>query len=250
MIDKILLAIFIVAVILLFYFIANFIFKRLIKNKVSKRKETIFFLIISVAKYTGLLIGLFVILTIFGIDTASVLAGASLLGILLGFALQKLMQDMISGFFIIFENQYVVGEYVAINLIIGEVLELGLKTTKILTYEGEIHFFANGDIKSVVNYSRNYSLVVIDLPILHEYQFSFVNRILEEVVNSFYHESALETPRIKGVQTIDELCYWVRIVCITKSFENFDVSRMLKTKIVEKLKEKEVKYVDLTIIKR
>jgi len=250
MLDKILMASLVVAVIVSLYFIANFIFKRLIKNKVSKRKETVFFLIISVAKYIGLLIGVFVILTIFGIDTASVLAGASLLGILLGFGLQKLMQDMISGFFIIFENQYVVGEYVAINSSIGEVLELGLKTTKILTYEGEIHFFANGDIKSVVNYSRNYSLVIIDIPILHEYEYRFVNRILEEVVNSFNHESALETPRIKGVQKIDELCYWIRVVCITKSFENFDVSRTLKTKIIEKLKEKDVNYLDFAVIKR
>ena len=109
-------------------------------------------------------------------DTASVLAGAGLLGILLGFGLQKLMQDMINGFFIIFENQYVVGEYVSINNNVGQVLELGLKTTKILTYNGEIHYFANGDITSVINYSRNDSLSIIDLPILHKY---LVDEIIE-----------------------------------------------------------------------
>ena len=132
MINKILLMALVVVVIFSIHFIANLFFKKLILNKVSKRKETIFVLVINVIKYVGLMIGLFIILSIMGVDTASVLAGAGLLGILLGFGLQKLMQDMISGFFIIFENQYVVGEYVSINNSVGKVIELGLKTTKIL----------------------------------------------------------------------------------------------------------------------
>ena len=205
MLDKLFAVTIVVAIIVFNYFIANFIFKHLIRGKVSKRKETISLLIVNVFKYIGLMIGLFIILGIYGVDTASVLAGAGLLGILLGLGLQKLMQDMINGFFIIFENQYVVGEFVSINGVVGEVLELGLKTTKILTYNGEIHFFANGEIKSVVNFSRNNSLAVINLPVLHEYSFDYVNKILKDALELFDHQSILNKPRILGVNEINEI---------------------------------------------
>ena len=173
--NKLLLITIVVVVIFGIHFIANLFFSKVISGKVSKRKETIFLLIINLIKYGGLLVGLFVILALFGVDTASVLAGAGLLGILLGFGLQKLMQDMINGFFIIFENQYVVGEYVSINGTVGRVIELGLKTTKILTYNGEIHYIANGDIKSVINFSRENSLAIVDLPILIKYDTSLTS---------------------------------------------------------------------------
>lgn len=242
MFDKLLAVGIVIFIIASNYFIANFIFKKAIKNKVSKRKETISLLVVNVFKYVGLMIGLFVILGIYGIDTASVLAGAGLLGILLGLGLQKLMQDMINGFFIIFENQYVVGEYVGINEVVGEVLELGLKTTKVLTHNGEVHFFANGEIKSVINYSRNKSLAIIDLPILHEYYFEDVNIILENALKTFKHPSALESPRVLGVNEISELIYKIRIVCETKSFEYFDVTRKMKTLITKELKRNDIKY--------
>ena len=164
---KVLWVISVISIILVVHFIANFIFGKFIKNKVRKRKETIFLVIINLIKYIGLVVGLFVILTIFGIDPASVLAGAGVLGILLGFGMQKLVQDIVNGFFLIFENQYVAGEYVSINGVSGEVIELGLKTTKILTYKGEVHFFANGDIKAVINYTRNSSLGIVEIPILY-----------------------------------------------------------------------------------
>ena len=242
MLDKLFAVTIVVAIIVFNYFIANFIFKHLIRGKVSKRKETISLLIVNVFKYVGLMIGLFIILGIYGVDTASVLAGAGLLGILLGLGLQKLMQDMINGFFIIFENQYVVGEFVSINGVVGEVLELGLKTTKILTYNGEIHFFANGEIKSVVNFSRNNSLAVINLPVLHEYSFDYVNKILKDALELFDHQSILNKPRILGVNEINEISYVVRIVCETKSFEYFDVARKIKTLVVEEMKKNNIKY--------
>lgn len=250
MLDKVLLMAFVVLVIFSIHFIANLFFKRLIMGKVSKRKETIFLLIINLIKYGGLLVGLFIILSILGVDTASVLAGAGLLGILLGFGLQKLMQDMINGFFIIFENQYVVGEYVSINNNVGQVLELGLKTTKILTYNGEIHYFANGDITSVINYSRNDSLSIIDLPILHKYLVDEIIELVEGAIKDFNHHNIISRPKVLGVQVIDETFYSIRIVCPTKSFQHFEVTRVLKTKIVKMLNEEGIEYPSPILLKK
>lgn len=250
MAKKILLMTVVVLVIFGMHFIANFIFKKLILNKVSKRKETIFLLIINLIKYGGLLVGVFIILSIFGVDTASVVAGAGLLGILLGFGLQKLMQDMINGFFIIFENQYVVGEYVSINNATGRVLELGLKTTKILTYKGEVYYFANGDITSVVNYSRNNSLLVIDIPILHKYKVDDVVFIIETVIRKFYHHNIISVPKILGVENINELSYSIRIVCETLSYQYFEVSRLLKKEIVKELNKNNIEYLEIYLVKK
>lgn len=242
MIEKLIDVAIVVSVLFLITFITNFVFKKYIKKKVSKRKETILVLIVNLVKYSSLIIGLFIVLAIFGVDTASVLAGAGLLGILLGFGLQKLMMDMVNGFFIIFENQYVVGEYIGINGVVGEVLELGLKTTKILTYDGEIHFFANGDIKSVANFSRNNSLAVVEIPILHEYKLDFVNSILEGILINFNHPSIIDKPKISGVQDTTALYYSLRIVCQTKPFEKFDVVRKIRGLVISTLEESNIKY--------
>ena len=248
MLNKILLMALVIVIIFGIHFITNLFFKRFVLKRVSKRKETILLLIINLIKYGGLLVGLFIILSILGVDTASVLAGAGLLGILLGFGLQKLMQDMINGFFIIFENQYVVGEYVLINDSEGQVQELGLRTTKIETYKGEIHFIANGDIKSVVNYSRNNSLAIVDIPILHEYSYNVIHIIISDVLNKVEHPSMLEKPKVLGIQEINELSYKVRIVCQTLPFDYFGVSRYLKTEIVKELSKNEVKFLDEKLV--
>ena len=244
MVEKVLLMILVVVIIVGIHFITNLFFRKIILNRVSKRKETIFLVLVNFVKYTGLLVGLFVILAIFGVDTASVLAGAGLLGILLGFGLQKLMQDMINGFFIIFENQYVVGEYVLINSSEGQVEELGLRTTKIKTYNGENHFIANGDIKTVVNYSRDNSLAIVDFPIIHEYSFEIVHKILEEVIKKIKHESIVGKPKILGIQEVNEFSYKIRIVCNTLPFEYFAVCRLIKTKVLEELNKNNIKYLD------
>lgn len=232
-----------------FHFIANLFFKNFISNKVSKRKETIFVLVMNLIKYLGLIVGVFVILAVFGVDTASVLAGAGVLGILLGFGLQKLIQDMVNGFFIIFENQYVVGEFVTINEATGEVIELGLKTTKILTYKGEMYFFANGDIKTVINHSRMNSLVVIDFPILHKHLFSDIEKIIKIVLKEIKHHNIISEPGVLGIQEMDEISYKIRITCKTKPFQHFEVKRLINTEILKKLEEFGYEYLNNFIVK-
>ena len=248
MIEKLIDVTIVISVLVFITFITNFLFKAFVKGRVSQRRETILVLLVNLIKYGSLLIGVFIVLAIFGVDTASVLAGAGLLGILLGFGLQKLMIDIVNGFFIIFENQYVTGEHIGINDIVGEVIELGLKTTKILTYNGEIHFFANGDIKSVVNYSRKNSLAVVDIPVLYEYKVEYVHSILENALEEFEHTSSLDKPRISGVQESTALYYVIRIVCLTRPFEKFDVSRKLRLAVIKAFEENDVCYYEQGVI--
>ena len=157
---------------------------------------------------------------------------------------------MINGFFIIFENQYVVGEYVTINEATGEVIELGLKTTKILTHKGEMYFYANGDIKIVVNHSRKNSLVVIDFPILHKHLFVEVENDIKETLSKVRHQNIINTPKVLGVQEVDDVSYKIRITCETKPFKQFEVTRLINTEVLKKLEEKGYEYLNNFVVKK
>lgn len=237
----------IISLLILITLVANFLFKKIIKNKVKKRNETIWLLVISVVKYSGLIISIFIILTIFGVDTTSVIAGAGFFGILIGFGMQKLFQDMINGFFIIFENQYVVGEYIEVDNKVGEVLEIGLRTTKILSYKGEVYYISNGDIKSITNFSRCPSTANIDIPIYCENDYKTVKESIEKVIKEYKHINLLQKPKLLGVQNIEGLYYTIRIVFETKSYEYFGVLRDFKTAVMIQLSKDNIKFGSIAI---
>ena len=89
-----------------------------------------------------------------GVDVTSILAAAGVLGVAVGFGAQSLVKDVITGFFLLFENQFSVGESVTIDGFTGTVLELGLRSTKIKSGEGDVLTIPNGSIVKVVNHSR------------------------------------------------------------------------------------------------
>lgn len=247
MLEKILSVTSVVVGLVLLYFITNLFFTKLISGKFNKRTETIIMLIINLLKYITTIVGLLVILSIFGIDTTSILAGAGLVGILLGFALQKMLQDMINGFFIIIENQYVVGEYVEIKGKSGCVLELGLKTTKILTYTGEVIVFSNGEINQISNFSRHNSLMIVDLALSNKNDFNEVFNIVENVINKFYHHNIKGRTKIIGIQDLNEFSYTLRIVAETKPYTYFEVARLLKVELIKKLQDNNITFLEFVI---
>ena len=245
MLSKILISIFIVLIIVSFNIVTNFFYYRFVKSKISKKNETLILLILNSVKYIGLITSIIIVLKIFNVDTASIIAGAGFFGILFGLGFQRLLQDMSNGFFLIFEKQYVVGEYVSINGVLGEVLEIGLKTTKLLSYEGEYHFISNGDIKSVINYSRHNSLAVIDLPIMNTNAYARVQNIINTTLFSYNDPKIKEKPRIIGVQNINEYSYSVRIICETDSFEQFRIMRDLRERIIINLQAEKIEFFNI-----
>ena len=100
-----------------------------------------------------------------GIDVLPVLAGAGVLAFAVGFGAQELIKDIISGFFLILENTFTIGDHVTIEGHSGTVLEVGLRRTKLLNYLGEVITINNGDVRTVVNGSLNNSLAIIEFNI-------------------------------------------------------------------------------------
>lgn len=140
----------------------NYIEKRRRKaNKSQKKRFTLLYLFLSIIKYVIFLIDVIIILGIFKINVTAFLAGLGLFGIVVGLALQDLLKDFISGIFIILDNEYSVGDYVEINGFQGEVIGVGLKSTKLRNYNGDVKLISNRNISEVVNLSQTNSKAVI-----------------------------------------------------------------------------------------
>ena len=136
----------------------------------EKRSETLHKLVKSAVRYTIYFIAFFQVLSVLGVNTTSIVASAGIASVAIGFGAQSLVKDIISGFFIILEGQFDVGDNVKIYnqaafIAGGYVMSLGLRSTKIRSKDGEVYFIPNGTINQVVNYSLMYNLALVELPI-------------------------------------------------------------------------------------
>ena len=102
-------------------------------------------------------------LGVLGVNTPPILAGAGILGLGVGLGAQNLVTDVVSGFFILFEGQYLVGDFVQIGDADGTVESVGIRLTEIRDAHGKLHIIPNGQIKAVTNYSKDYVNAVVDL---------------------------------------------------------------------------------------
>jgi small conductance mechanosensitive channel len=146
--------------IVFFSFIILKIEKRLIsnfieKNSENKRADTIIIIFGKIITYViYFFAGSELIQNLFNIKATTFLAATGVLGVSIGLGAQSLIKDIIYGFFIIFENQYMVGEKVTIEKFTGEVIEMGIRLTRIKNDSGDVFMISNGLIGSVVNHSR------------------------------------------------------------------------------------------------
>lgn len=116
----------------------------------QKKRLTLLNLCVSVLKYIIFIIDIVIILGIFGIKVTAFLAGLGIFGIVIGLALQDLLKDFIAGIFIILDTHYSVGDYVFIDDFKGEVINVGLKSTKVRDYSGDIRIFSNRNINRLL----------------------------------------------------------------------------------------------------
>ncbi len=131
----------------------------------ARRLKTLSELVRSALLYTLALVAGIMALRAIGVDPVPLITAAGVAGLAIGFGAQKLVRDIINGFFILLENQFAVGETVTISGTTGTVSEVGLRTTRILDPQGKLFIFSNGDISSVCNHSRNELIVPLEVNI-------------------------------------------------------------------------------------
>lgn len=206
----------------------------------EKRSETLHKLVKSAVRYTIYFIAFFQILAILGVNTTSIVASAGIASVAIGFGAQSLVKDIISGFFIILEGQFDVGDNVKIYnqaafIAGGYVMSLGLRSTKIRSKNGEVYFIPNGTINQVVNYSLMYNLALVELPIKIDKSIENieerVNKVIGNANNSKeYHELLYKNDKlhIDYIEKIADNIITINVIGKAKVGKKQDVETMLK----------------------
>lgn len=208
-----------------------------------KKMETFKVLIKNIIKVvTVILVGLS-ILPVFGIDITSVLAGLGIVSAVLALSLQDILKDFFGGLTIIFENQFALGDTIEINGFKGEVIQIGLKSTRIRNYEGQVKILANRNITEVTNFSDSYSMAVVDIPVSYEDDLEHV----EEVLNNLTKQLSKKIKKLKGpievlgVQELSSSSVIYRLAVKTVSMEQYGIQRQIKREIKLKFAEENIK---------
>lgn len=155
-----------------------------------------------------------IILAEFNFKLGPLLAGAGVLGLAVGFGAQSLVKDVITGFFIIFEDQFAVGDVIKSGEYRGTVEMIGLRTTRVKGLNGETYIIPNGMITSVTNYSLSNSLAVVDLPMKNEQQVKDTISMIQQALQGLKKRcpELVKEPDVLGIQALSSAEYTIRIV--------------------------------------
>ena len=177
-----------------------------------------------------------------GVPLAGLVAPATVAGVALGFGAQRIVQDILAGFFIITERQYGFGDLIRISAlgsatgVTGTVEEVTLRITRIRSSNGEVVIVPNGQIVQVTNLSRDWARAVVDVPVPVSADVNEVNDLLREVGAEAYQDEQLrplllDAPMVMGVESLEVDTLKVRLVARTLPGKQFDVTRMLRQRI-------------------
>ncbi|NLD26260.1 MAG: mechanosensitive ion channel family protein [Acholeplasmataceae bacterium] len=217
----------IILVILILIFIMQVIINRFQKKHRSRRAITVAKLIQSIIRYTIVIIGFIAILGVWGVNVGPILAGAGIVGIAVGLGAQTLIRDLLAGFSIVFENYYDVDDVVEIKGFKGRVIEIGLRSTRVQGWRGDVKIFANGDITEVTNFSKNPSVGVVEIDLDYQENLHRVLGLLEEKIGSLREvfPQILEGPNVVGIINMGPNSQTIRITAKTISEEHYAVER-------------------------
>ncbi|MGE7980316.1 mechanosensitive ion channel family protein [Psychrobacillus sp. NPDC093200] len=205
----------------------------------ERRQNTLIRLLENILTYAVYFTVIIAVLSSFGIQVAGLIAGAGVIGLAIGFGAQSLVKDVITGFFIVFEDQFAVGDEVQIGTSRGKVEEIGLRTTKVKSPIGELFIIPNGTISNVVNYSVFNTIVLIDIKVSYESDIQAVEKMLRGFLDSLNtkYEELVKVPEILGVQEISSDDLVLRIGVETIPIMQDDIARKIRRDLKEFLEQ-------------
>jgi small-conductance mechanosensitive channel len=187
---------------------------------------------------TGILVAIFgtMILSEMGVNIAPIIASAGIIGIALGFGAQSLVKDFLSGIFMIFEDQYGVGDVVDIGEATGTVEAVTLRITRLRDLNGTVWYVPNGEILRVGNMSQNWARAVLDVSVGYGEDLSRVKQILAEVAHDLwedeeFREVVIEEPEVTGVEMLAPDSVNLRVLLKTLPLEQWAVAREMRQRI-------------------
>lgn len=202
----------------------------------ERRARTVSTLLRSVLRYAVDAVAIFTVMTELGFDIAPLLAGAGVAGLAIGFGAQNLVRDVITGFFIILEDQYAVGDYISTNGSEGVVEEIGVRTTKLRAPSGHLHIIPNGTIQEVTNHSRGTTRAMVDVGIAYEEDVDQVMEILRRVARetaAAMPDKIRQGPDVLGVVNFGPSEVVLRLMAQAAPMQHWEVERELRRRIKE-----------------
>lgn len=201
----------------------------------NRRRNTLVSLVHNIVRYTIYFIFILMTLQVMQFHIETLLAGAGIAGLAIGFGAQSVIKDLLTGFFILFEDQYGVGDYVTINGVTGTVTQIGIRLTRLQLWTGELESIPNGLVQQVTNYSRTNSLAVIDVGVNYGTDLNTAMAILDDVMRHVKqsNENLIGDYTILGVQAFEANDVLIRVTADCKSMTHYGVRRQALLEIKE-----------------
>lgn len=224
------------AVIIISFMVILLMLKLIIKKytKVNKGKKkhaiTLANMLYSAVKYIAGTIMIIVLLSVWGINVKPLLAGAGIVALAISLGAQKFISDLINGMFIVFQNYYDVDDVVEINGFKGRVMEVNVKSTKLINWKNEMKIIANGNVNDVINYSRAPSVALVEVEIDYKENIDQVVALLNERLLSLRenYKQIIEGPYVNGVTDLGASGVKIGIIVKTDPEEYYEVVREMR----------------------
>lgn len=200
-----------------------------LRFKKSDRTKTVVSLLDGFVKYGAAIAVIIYFLKACGVNTQALIASIGILALIIGLGAQSLIADIIAGMFIIFENEFNTGEIISIDGFRGEVIEIGIRTTKLLDAAGNIKIMNHSDIKNIVNLSREPSLAVVDVDFPYDVPIEYIEKLFDEKFAGLKDKipGIITGPFYKGVTEYKDSNVTVKIVATCLEEDRFQVQRDL-----------------------
>ena len=205
-------------------------------DEVQQRAETLSHFMVGAAVIATWAIAIFMILPEFGIQIGPLLAGAGIIGIAIGFGAQGLIRDILSGLFIIIEDQYSKGDWVQVAGIVGEVEHLGLRITRLRDLDGTSHVIPNGEIKIASNLTKDWARVNMTISVAYGEDLDRVSEVINRVCREMTEETywggiIMETPEVLRVDNLGDSGIDIKILGKTRALRQWEVMGELRKRI-------------------
>jgi len=199
------------------------------KMKKSNRAKTVVTLLDGLVKYACAIAIIIFVLQALGVNATAIFASVGILTLVIGLGCQSLIADVVAGMFIIFEDEYNVGEIITIGDFRGTVTEIGIRATKILDAAGNIKIINNSDISNVINMSRELSLAIVDCEFPYDVPIEVVEGLLKDNFDNFRENipAIIEGPYYKGVSGYGDSNVAVKVVAKCNEEDRYQVQRDL-----------------------
>ena len=219
---------------------------RLLGARAEQRAKTITDALVSLLKVVVWTIAGLIVLDVVGVNLAPLLAGAGIVGIAVGFGAQSLVKDVISGLFILVEDQYGVGDVVDLGDATGTVEDINLRVTRLRAGDGTVFFVPNGEIKKVGNASMEWSRALLDVTVSADADADAVTAAIAEEAAAYAADPdarglVLDEPEVWGVLTMTPDAMTIRVVVRTAPRQQWLVARELRRRLVARLRRDGIK---------